>query len=212
MIHDPSPPLAAARQSESLHRAVRGGNHTGLSLWGAQEAWRHAATPGSHGLILIHGPENLRVIRLTAPEGMVRKDGLDSSHGPWMDLKDGGGILVRRHTQSITSFTSMGVDWIWIDGVPRIAVLQELLAMNVHQPIWMTFTPIGGEVGALRIHMEGEPEKAVPPENPWEQYIVPLTPANVPWRSLESIHRQIEGTPAEEYAQRILGEWEGGAP
>lgn len=223
-----------ARRCQSQYRALRGGNHTGLSTWGAQEAWLHASRAHlnrrvpSHGnngvgLVLSFGSLDAVVpcLRNTALSNMVEQDLLDRSERRIV-LNNGCRIQLFSMNEASENdypleLAGYRFDWIWCDGIPDARILSEVMAHSYEDtPVWITFTPFAPPTSehavkslkALRTRMEGDAKAKLPPREPWTQHVIPLSKWTCPWRSQYSINRQIESTPARDAAQRIYAMWE----
>lgn len=226
-----------ARRCQSQYRALRGGNHTGLSTWGAQEAWLHASrahlnrrvpSHGNNGVGLVLGSLDAVVpcLRKTALPNIVEQDLLDRSerrivlnNGNWIQFFSISQSGDTDHSLELASLVLAGYrfDWIWCDGIPDARILDEVMAHSYEDtPVWITFTPFAPPTSehavkslkALRTRMEGDAKAKLPPREPWTQHVIPLSKWTCPWRSQYSINRQIETTPARDAAQRIYAMWE----
>lgn len=218
-----SPPFEHAHRCQSTLRALRGGNRTGLSAWGAREAWLHATLTHPHrdvqvhsgiGLVLAYGcaEETIRRLRETAIRKELEDDRLDRAER-CLRLKNGNRIqLFLVDGASPSRLDGYRYDWVWCDGLPIGASLDTAM-FHCHgdtAPAWLTFTPIGhpAAVKALRIRMEGDAKKQLAPREAWTQHIIQIPPWACPWRDLESIQQQIASYPRHEVAQRVFAMWE----
>jgi len=223
-----SPLFDHARRCQSTLRALRGGNGTGLSTWGAQEAWLYATLSHPYrniraqygrGLVLAfnNNHETIRRLQGFASRENVEHDGLDFDG--CLILKNGNIIQLvhvdRQHPERTShKIAGYDYDWIWADGIPVGSLLKEVMwgHDNTHgmKPVWLTFTPIGdpAAVASLRTRMEGDSRNKIPPCEKWTQHIIQLSPSNCPWRDPHSIQKQIVGCSRDEIAQRIFAMWE----
>lgn len=130
---------------------------------------------------------------------------------PWLVLADGYVIEFKSGTQDAMSMESATIDALFFDEPPKAghwsAARSRLSSSN--GPTLIGFTAIGRPVGYLRREVEGDPKSGEKPKEEWTQIVIPLSAANAPHRTPESIAAQIARTPAWEAAQRIRGEWEG---
>lgn len=125
--------------------------------------------------------------------------------------KVGHVIHFRSGEQDVIHIAGLTVDYLWINEPPLEQQFHEAMQRiaDAEGPVWMTFTPFGRPVTWLKLHIEGDEKRQIPPKERWDQFIVELAPENVPHRSKRSIMKQIAGIPIEQYAQRVEAQWEG---
>lgn len=125
--------------------------------------------------------------------------------------KVGHVIHFRSGEQDVIHIAGLTVDYLWINEPPLEQQFYEAVqrVADAEGPVWMTFTPFGRPVTWLRLHIEGDEKRQIPPKERWEQFVIELAPENVPHRSKRSIMKQIAGIPIEQYAQRVDAHWEG---
>ena len=225
----PSPKQEAFLQSLHRRRLLRAGNQVGKSVVGAHEAWGYAVglhpwkdvpPPPTTGLVIsadwgAYVDVVSRIMHDTAPLGLLRRENDYTRQRGWKNrritLKNGSQILFRSANQGTTAIAGLTVDWVWIDEPPPPEVWSEAVTRAAVRmgPVWMTMTPIGRPVDWLRLHVEGDPGRDVPPKEDWEQYRIRLTTDDCPHRTQASIEAQIAGYSTWELPQRRDGEWEG---
>lgn len=212
-LYSPTPAQAAFHRSGSKRRLVRAGNRVGKTYAGAYEAWSHALhDPGSVGLVVSADWAGYRdVIARTMYELAPRHLLGDSEYNPargWKNqhihLTNGSQILFRSARSKTTSLAGIRASWLWADEPPPKELWGEMMSRVAVDDgdVWLTFTPIGSELGYLKEIVE-DPQKG------WEQHVVKLNAANCPHRTPADIDMQIDSYGAWERAQRVDAEWEG---
>lgn len=140
---------------------------------------------------------------------------LDKGHRRrWIMYKDGYRIEFKSGTQDSMALESATVDAVFFDEPPKPAhwgAARARLSVS-NGPTLIAMTPIGRPLGWLRKEVEGDPETGEAPREEWQQVVIPLTPANAPHRTLESITAQLARTAPWERGQRIEGGWDGVTP
>lgn len=222
-------------KSQSRYRFNRSANQVGKTVSGAAEMWWHALgqhphrrvkAPPTNGWILIADFDNqygefCRKLRQLEPaHALDTEQKYDDVKGYTyrgrraIRLQNGSTIGFRGGESNVVALAGATIDWGWIDEPPKQHHFGEFMArVQVSGgPVWFTCTPIGRPVDWLKKLIEGDAENNEPPAPGWEQFVIPLSPENCPWRSAESIQAQIDITPYWERPQRIYGEWEGVEP
>jgi len=140
---------------------------------------------------------------------------LDKGHRRrWIMYKDGYRVEFKSGTQDPMALESATVDAVFFDEPPKPAhwgAARARLSVS-NGPTLIAMTPIGRPLGWLRKEVEGDPETGEAPRETWRQVVIPLTPANAPHRTPESIVAQVARTSAWERGQRIEGGWDGVTP
>jgi hypothetical protein len=140
---------------------------------------------------------------------------LDKGHRRrWIMYKDGYRVEFKGGKQDAVALESATVDAVFFDEPPKPlhwgAARARLSVSN--GPTLIAMTPIGRPLAWLRKEVEGDPETGEPPREEWQQVVIPLTAANAPHRTKESIEGQIARTTPWERGQRIEGGWDGVTP
>lgn len=213
-FYDPGPVSARFHRSRSNRRFIRAPNRSGKSFSGAAEAWFQALSkPKSVGLIMAADWSGYRdVIARTmfelAPKYMLSDSNDYNPSRGWKNehilLENGSQIIFRSARSATTSIAGIRASWLWVDEPPPQYLWGEMLSRVAtdNGPVWMTFTPIGGELGWLKDIVE-DPAKG------WEEYVIKLDTHDCPHRTAADIAAQVSSYGPWEMAQRAFGEWEG---
>lgn len=223
-------------RSQALNRLIRAANQIGKTHAICAEIWWQATgahpwravkrTYGSSWCIIKDFESGYHIfcekLRALEPPGVLHANCTwDKATGysyiqkgkrkTWLVLADGYVIEFKSGTQDAMSMESATIDAAFFDEPPKpghwTAARARLSASN--GPTLIGFTAVGRPVGWLRRQVEGDPETQEKPKEEWAQIVIPLSVANAPHRTPESIATQIARTPAWEAAQRIYGAWEG---
>lgn len=213
-LYSPGPVAERFHRSRSKRRLIRAPNRSGKTWAGSHEAWTQAVeNPGTTGLVVAADWAGYRdVIARTmweqAPRHLLYPESAYSPSRGWknhhIQLTNGSSILFRSARSQTTSLAGIRASWLWADEPPPRELWGEMLSRVATDdgPVWLTFTPIGGELGWLREIVE-DPAKG------WDEYVIQLTPKDCPHRTQEDIDSQVASYGAWEMAQRARGEWEG---
>lgn len=231
-----SPGQEEIHRSQAQNRLVRAANQIGKTHSICAEVWWQAT--GSHPWRKISRKYNVawciikdfesgyhvfcKKLRALEPPGVLHPNCTwDKATGysyiqkgkrkTWLVLADGYTVEFKSGTQDVMSMESDTIDATFFDEPPKpghwSAARSRLSASN--GPTLIGFTAVGRPVGWLQKEVEGDPKSGEKPKEEWAQIVIPLSAANAPHRSPESIAAQIARTPAWEAAQRIYGGWEG---
>ena len=227
----PGPPQRRFHADPARRRLLRAGNQSGKTTAGAMEAWYHALgwhpyqpvdpRPTTGLVIAADWGSYIDVVSAkmweSAPKWAL-KAGTDWTKGrgfkhQTLELANGSRILFRSAEQGPPAVAGLTVDWMWWDEPPTQDLWGEALSRVAVAggPVWLTMTPVGRPVDWLQKLVEGDPTTTppTPPTEHWAQTIIRLTPEDMPYRTAESLRAQTAGYGPWEYAQRVLGAWEG---
>ncbi len=232
-LHTPTPGQGRFEQCLKRLRALIAANQVGKTIAGCIEVWRFATE--THPFRPDHRNEKMegwicvanwgkgyeavaKKLHETCPRHLVDWSKTHyESHGHWRNyrivLLNGFVIKFVSSRGSSTAGASGSIDWLWIDEPPKRHQIGELIARTsaVNGPIWMTLTPCDSEQDLtwLQHYVEGDPDTDTPPRGDWAVIRITYTPENVPWKDPKDVEEQVALYPPWEYAQRVLGEWEG---
>ena len=229
-----SPVGLAFHQSEAPNRYIIAASQSGKTMTGAREAWMYAGdchpfrvTPKVSGMGLIAAGSLEGTASIGVPTALwkTRPDHLiDWNKTKWEGPTHWptGGLIYMKNGQYIKIITSRGgstgaasvqADWVWIDEPPKKDKFSELVARvtQTNGHIWLTFTPLDSEQDLtwLRLYLEGDAEKGIPPESPgWNRFNMELNVTNCPWMDQKQVDRIWAQTPKWIADQRLKGSWD----
>jgi len=125
-------------------------------------------------------------------------------------LKNGSREIFRSSHQQLTGLTGFKADHASVNEPPGEHLWSEFtrsLVMNANIPLSLAFTVVD-DLRKAEMSLEWLKTMVGDPKNGWAEHVVPLTEAACPWRTPESIARQIADCLPGERAQRIYAEWD----
>lgn len=230
----PSPVLERFHRSCAINRYLRAASQAGKTMGCAREAWMYSTqthpfrpTPIKAGLGLIavgslEGTASIGVLTAlwnTRPESMIdwgKTHWTGPTHWPpggMIHLRNGTAIKLATSRGGSTGAASVQADWLWIDEPPKRDKFSEFLARvtSTGGAVWLSFTPYDSEqdLSWLRLYLEGDESKGIPPESPgWDPFVMELNTKNCPWMSPENVMRIWSQTPSWVADQRLKGAWD----
>lgn len=229
ILFSPSPKQRQFLESQHKRVLLRAANQVGKTTIGAKKVVDYMrANPGSTVLVLAadHTAKievvGVALAEFATPADLDVTSDFNTARG-WrndqMLFENGSRAIFRSAQSQTTSIAGLSVDAAWVDEPPTQKTWGEVttrvaVAHNPDGPggeLWLTFTPVGREVGWLRKLVEGDPttNPPTPPSEDWEQIVIQLTARDCPHRSQKSIDAQTAAYGPWEYAARVLGAWEG---
>jgi len=214
------PTAARFLRDNSARSLLRAGNRAGKTYVGSIRAWDHVLGAPGRTLLVLPADHTAKIqvigkqLYELAPTSHLVGSDFDLRRG-WrndlIELRNGSRILFRSGEGAAKAVAGVEATGGWFDEPPSSIVLDELLArVAVSQgPVWGTLTPIGVNARPLQLRVEGDPAAGRPPGETWQQYVLPLTAEECPWRTPESIAAQLDGLAPWARAQRGEGGWEG---
>lgn len=233
-LYVPTPRQELFHRDQHPRRRLQAANGGGKTVAGAAEAWwhltrRHPWRPVlssvTTGLIVSADWTSYRDVVAKTMAALAPWDELDPScdYTPargWRNgmirMKNGNSALFRSAESESTSVAGITASWAWADEPLPEHLWGEVRGRLRGQwvpgsppPMWLTYTPIGRPLEYLRLHVEGDPTRGIPPREDWSLHQIRLTEDDCPHLAPRTIAAMLQSYRADEYAQRVLGEWDG---
>lgn len=220
VIFDPSPGLRAFDRSEARRICLIAANRVGKSYHAARKMAKamilrpglrcRAVGPTNKVVNQVHAGYLYKFLKDYLKPGCSWNARTGFSHGNVIELKNGSICQLLSYEQSVDSHAGDDLDIVWLDEPPPIGIYMEAdsRVFRRNGALWLTFTAVGRPVAWLKKIVL---DTTVDEDLRWEVHSVALSPENVPWmprRQVLARIRRMKATPWQ-YAQRILGAWDG---
>jgi phage terminase large subunit-like protein len=213
----PSPAFAPFMADETRRILIRAANRVGKTKHAAARlAKLMVEVPNRHYRVV---GTNFKDTQLVAggylhgflPKHMLTSSSRYSEQRGWnyekLVLTNGTSCEFRTFEQIPDQHAGGDMDGVWCDEPPPPLIWNECLrrVMSRGGFLWLTFTPLGREVGWLRKIVEDK-------SNGWREYVAKMSAENCPWYAPEKVEswiREVRASMPDAYEQTINGAWEG---